>query len=157
MHFADIITILLDSNFEGTIIRVFIKNGNEYQGRANIVKIKPHTGKDYCKIKIETGEEAFVPIDDIISVQVASNADAASKISDLSVFCKAKYGSNTDKWYIYNEVCNVYIELPKIALDKICCIKGMEAQADIINELISANPEWLYDEESWFSAEWFEI
>lgn len=33
----------------------------------------------------------------------------------------------------------------------------MEAQADIINELISTNPEWLYDEEYWYSAEWFEI
>lgn len=160
MDFWDVVDYLFQSNMDDKIVRIFEKTGNEYQGKVVVVKFKSKRfGKetDYCEIELENGKEYLIYIDDIKRVEIADDLTKTSTFTDISKCCKAVYGEQSDKWWIEDTFNDCYIELPRVVIEKISIIRGMEAQADITNDFISINPEWLYDEEHTYSKSCFEI
>lgn len=160
MDFGSIADFLFQSNMDDKFVRIYENTGNEYQGKVVVVKFKSKRfGKetDYCEIRIENGKNYLIYIDDVQRVEIAVDLTKTSTFTDISKCCKAVYGEQSDKWWIEDTFNDCYIELPRVVIEKISIIRGMEAQADIINDFISTNPECLYDEEYIYSKSWFEI
>lgn len=160
MDFSEIAMLLLESFTETRIVRVYEKNGNEFQGLVMDINIKPQRAgreSDCFEIKIETGEKYLLYVRNIIKVEKDIDENSLSQIINETQYCKAVYGTHTDEWWIYHDVKECYIELPLCVVDRIKGMREMESQEDIINEMISENPEWLYDEEFYFHKSWFEI
>lgn len=160
MDFGDVVNYLFQSNMDDKYVRIYENTGNEYQGKVVVIKFKSKRfGKetDYCEIRIENGKDYLIYIDDIQRVEIVDDLMKTSMIKDISKCCKAVYGKQSDKWWIEDTFNDCYIELPRVIIEKINIIRGMEAQADIINEFISTNPKWLYEEEYSYSKNWFDI
>lgn len=55
-------------------------------------------------------------------------------------------GPNTNQWWVYDDVRDVYIDPPKSVLDQLAKLDIAEREARLM-EVIKAEPEWLNEED----------
>lgn len=78
MDYRDIVKLLLQSNMDNKIVRIYENSGNKYQGIVTVVKFNSNRfieKTDYYEMQLENGEECLLLIEEVSEIEIVGEGN----------------------------------------------------------------------------------